>query len=109
VIFIAIFIYLYLEKLSAQNLIISGTIFTIIGYIFWDKSISKTDPSYEYKRKSISSIIFFFLFKKERDIYIKYFFLLIKLRMENSKRGCTFLRNIIMFITNFKNSNNRYK
>ena len=51
VIFIAVFIYLYLDMLSAHNLIISGTVFTIIGYIFWDKSISKTDPSYEYKSK----------------------------------------------------------
>ncbi|CAG8690006.1 17443_t:CDS:2, partial [Acaulospora morrowiae] len=51
VIFIAIFIYLYLDMLLAQTLIICGTVFTIIGYIFWDKSISKTDPSYEYKSK----------------------------------------------------------
>ncbi|RHZ61255.1 hypothetical protein Glove_349g102 [Diversispora epigaea] len=49
-IFIAVFIYLYLEILSGPILITSGTVFTIIGYIFWDKSISKTDPSYEYKR-----------------------------------------------------------
>ncbi|CAB4389669.1 phosphatidylinositol N-acetylglucosaminyltransferase [Rhizophagus irregularis] len=61
VIFIAVFIYLYLDMLSAQNLIISGTVFTIIGYIFWDKSISKTDPSYEYKRwKTAKGAVLFF-------------------------------------------------
>lgn len=49
VIFIAVFIYLFFEMLSGQILIIGGTVLTIIGYIFWDKSISKTDPSYEYK------------------------------------------------------------
>ncbi|CAG8459684.1 11742_t:CDS:2 [Diversispora eburnea] len=38
------------ESTVISQHISSGTVFTIIGYIFWDKSISKTDPSYEYKR-----------------------------------------------------------
>ncbi|CAG8532989.1 4648_t:CDS:2, partial [Racocetra persica] len=37
VIFIAVFIDLFWGRLSAQNLIINGTVLTIIGYIFWDK------------------------------------------------------------------------
>ncbi|KAG9286701.1 hypothetical protein G9A89_012251 [Geosiphon pyriformis] len=61
VIFIAVFIYLYLDMLSAQILIIIGTIFTSIGYIFWDLSIFKTDPSYEYtRRKTAKGAIVFF-------------------------------------------------
>ncbi|CAG8517455.1 phosphatidylinositol N-acetylglucosaminyltransferase [Gigaspora margarita] len=62
VIFIAVFIDLFWGRLSAQNLIISGTVLTIIGYIFWDKSISKTDPAYEYKRwKTAKGAVLFFV------------------------------------------------
>ncbi|CAJ0827663.1 2721_t:CDS:2 [Entrophospora sp. SA101] len=61
VIFIAVFKYLDLKMLSSQSLIIIGSVFTFIGYIFWDKSISKTDPSYEYKRwKTAKGAILFF-------------------------------------------------
>ncbi|CAG8760790.1 33638_t:CDS:2, partial [Gigaspora margarita] len=53
---------LWNQLLSAQNLIISGTVLTIIGYIFWDKSISKTDPAYEYKRwKTAKGPVLFFV------------------------------------------------
>jgi phosphatidylinositol glycan class C protein len=50
VIFIAVFIYLYLDMLSTETLIAIGSVCTAIGYTVWDYSILQTDPSYEYKR-----------------------------------------------------------
>ncbi|CAG8468491.1 9917_t:CDS:2 [Paraglomus brasilianum] len=61
IIFVAVFIYLYFDMLSAEKLIATGTILTAIGYIIWALSIRKTDPSYEYKQKKTAkgAVLFF--------------------------------------------------
>ncbi|ORX89480.1 phosphatidylinositol N-acetylglucosaminyltransferase [Basidiobolus meristosporus CBS 931.73] len=62
IIFVAVFIWLYHKVLSAQTLIWSGTLSTGVGYIYWDYSISKTDPLYQHKRlKTTKSAVLLFV------------------------------------------------
>ncbi|RUP11995.1 phosphatidylinositol N-acetylglucosaminyltransferase-domain-containing protein [Jimgerdemannia flammicorona] len=61
VVFIAVFIYLYNDMLSARSLIWIGSVLTAAGYIFWDWSIVQTEPSYRNKRKKTAkgALLFF--------------------------------------------------
>lgn len=50
IIFIAIFIHLYANNMSASNLLTIGTISTSIGFAVWDWNMAKVDSSYKLKR-----------------------------------------------------------
>ncbi|KAG5462728.1 MAG: LOW QUALITY PROTEIN: phosphatidylinositol N-acetylglucosaminyltransferase-domain-containing protein [Olpidium bornovanus] len=54
VVFVAIFIYLYFEVLLPITLTTIGTTLTGAGYVFWDLSSRKADPSFEHKRKKVA-------------------------------------------------------
>ncbi|KAI8049586.1 phosphatidylinositol N-acetylglucosaminyltransferase subunit C [Syncephalis plumigaleata] len=60
-IFVAVFILLYTERLSSTLLIWVGTLFTIAGYVFWDISIRRIDAAYQVQRlRTLKSAFFIF-------------------------------------------------
>lgn len=84
IIFIAIFIHLYANNMSASNLLTIGTISTSIGFAVWDWNMAKVDSSYKLKRAffcylvvllRISSYLFIYIHRQihfQRRITILY-------------------------------------
>ncbi|KAI9595350.1 phosphatidylinositol N-acetylglucosaminyltransferase subunit C [Syncephalis fuscata] len=58
-IFVALFIYLYTERLSSYLLIWSGALLTIGGYVFWDISTRQLDVQYKVQRWGTLKSAFF--------------------------------------------------
>ncbi|KAK3847414.1 MAG: phosphatidylinositol N-acetylglucosaminyltransferase subunit C [Linnemannia gamsii] len=61
VIFVAVFIYLYLEMLTSHTLITIGTAGSAIGYGFWDWSNTMLTPDSNFQRRKIfkGAVLFF--------------------------------------------------